>query len=69
MMEELTDEMINDAIKNCHWKKMIHGIPICAGVANPCIRTIESGRCDTLIKLFKDIPIGKEEECEIVYDK
>ena len=62
-MNELIDEMINEAINNCHWKKMVHG------VVNPCALAIESGNCDTLINLFKDIPIGKEEECEIVYDE
>lgn len=50
---EITQEMIDDAIKNCIWKKDICGVDICRGEVTPCIHVIDAGKCDVLIELFK----------------
>ena len=41
------------AIKHCHWRKDLGGVPICSGECLPCESAIERGKCDTLIKLFR----------------
>lgn len=48
----LTDEMINEAIKNCFWRKDVGGVWICTGDIVPCLKHIDEGKCDTLIRLF-----------------
>ena len=50
---EITQEMIDDAIKNCIWRKELYGIYACRGEVAPCSRVIDSGKCDTLKKLFR----------------
>lgn len=55
---EITQEMIDDAIKNCNWRQELSGIDICKGEVTPCSHVIYSGKCDALIKLFK----GDEDE-------
>ena len=50
---EITQEMIDDAIKNCIWRKEVHGVYICRGEVAPCSNVIDKGKCDTLIKLFR----------------
>lgn len=57
---ELTDEVINQAIKSCYWRKQVHGVPICVGVASPCILAIEHGHCNTLKALFKNVSMDKD---------
>lgn len=47
-----TDKDIQDAIENCKWRKDLHGVWICEGDIVPCLKHINDGRCDTLIKLF-----------------
>ena len=48
----LTDKDIQSAIENCKWRKDLHGTWICAGDIVPCLKHIDDGRCDTLIRLF-----------------
>ena len=50
----LTDKDIQDTIENCKWRKDLHGTWICAGDIAPCLKHIDDGRCDTLIKLFAE---------------
>lgn len=50
---EITQEMIDDAIKNCIWRKEVHDVYICRGEVAPCSNVIDSGKCDTLKKLFR----------------
>lgn len=54
----VTQEQIDDAIKNCCWLSQNRGygnlIPdVCTGMCLPCERAIDRGQCDTLIKLFR----------------
>ena len=51
-MSEITQNQIEDAIKSCMWRKSLHGVYICTGNCNVCFKEIESGRCDTLKRLF-----------------
>lgn len=51
-MSDVTQKMIDKAIRDCIWRKEIHGTDICVGMANPCLRVIDRGECDTLKKLF-----------------
>lgn len=51
-MSDVTQKMIDKAIRDCKWRKEIHVVDICIGMANPCLRVINRGECDTLIKLF-----------------
>ena len=50
----LTDKDIQDAIKNCEWRKELHDIWICTGDIVPCLKHIDDGGCDTLKKLFAE---------------
>ena len=50
---EITDEIIQEAINKCFWRKVVHGVDICAGNCGVCSVEIKRGRCDTLRKLFK----------------
>lgn len=52
-MSEITQEMIDKAIKDCFWRIEIEGISICKGMLTPCQRTIENGNCDTLKRLYQ----------------
>ena len=56
-VEELTQEQINKAIQECKWLSQNDGerlIPdMCKGYCLPCARVIDTGKCDTLIKLFR----------------
>lgn len=47
-----TGDPIEDAIKKCKWRLEFDGAWICRGDLVPCLKHIEDGRCDTLIKLF-----------------
>ena len=51
-MKEVTQEQIDNAIKDCIWRREICGVSVCAGDILPCTRCIEIGKCDTLRKLF-----------------
>lgn len=55
-MTEITEQQINDAVKNCKWRQEFCGIDICAGEVSPCVRIIEQGKCVTLMELIS----GKE---------
>lgn len=50
---EITQEMIDDAIENCIWRKEVHDVYVCRGEVAPCSNVIDNGKCDTLIKLFR----------------
>lgn len=61
---EITQEMIDDAIKNCKWLSQNRGfgtaIPdICSGACLPCSKVIDRGQCDTLIELFRGKKMGE----------
>jgi hypothetical protein len=61
---EITQEMIDDAIKNCKWLSQNRGfetaIPdICSGTCLPCSKVIDNGQCDTLIELFRGKKMGE----------
>lgn len=51
---------LEQAIKECPWRKDMAGVDICAGECLPCSRIIETGKCDTLIQLFKS-----KNDCEV----
>lgn len=55
-MKNVTQEQIDEAIKNCYWlsqNRQFSLIPdVCTGMCMPCKRVIERGECDTLIELF-----------------
>ena len=51
-MNNITKEQIIDIINNCKWNEEVHGVRICTGMCAPCVRTIERGECDTIMKLF-----------------
>lgn len=53
MAKEITDADIKQAIKTCEWRMNVGGIDVCKGECNICIRTIETGKCDTLQNLFR----------------
>ena len=59
MMNEITQEDIDKAIKECYWRKDVGGVSVCGGMLAPCQRTIEKGQCDTLINLYRDREDGK----------
>lgn len=48
----LTDKDIQDAIENCEWRKDVSGVWVCAGDIVPCLKHIDDGKCDTLMRLF-----------------
>lgn len=50
---EITQEMIDNAIKNCIWKQEIGDIYICRGEVAPCSKVIENSKCDVLKELFR----------------
>ncbi len=56
-MSEITEEQVRDAIQNCHWRDDNMGVPVCIGMCQPCQSTIESGQCDTLIRLSKEAKV------------
>lgn len=57
----MTQEQIDKAIKNCYWRNTTYvgktgdeAYAICRGMLTPCLRVIETGKCDTLIELFQE---------------
>lgn len=58
--KRMTDKQIKTAIRNCYWRydgfkgkdRSDHYV-ICRGYCEPCLKVIDSGKCDTLIELFK----------------
>lgn len=52
--KEITQEVIDKAIKECYWRKDVGGVSVCKGMLTPCSCVIENGQCDTLIDLFKN---------------
>ena len=62
-MKNITDEDIKRAIRNCHWRHKVpqtRDLHFCHGDVNLCEHLIETGRCDTLQRLFQQAQ--KEEE-------
>lgn len=49
----ITQEMIDDAIKNCIWRQELNGVSICKGEVTPCWHVINNVKCDTLKELFR----------------
>lgn len=45
--------MIDDAIKNCFWRKKLCDVYICRGKVTLCFNAIDKGKCDTLKELFR----------------
>lgn len=60
-MSEITKEMIDKAIKECYWRKVVDGVGVCGGMLAPCSRTIEKGQCETLINLYRNRKEGDPE--------
>lgn len=60
-MPDITEKEINEAIKHCMWRQDFMGTAICSGNCGVCCVEIESGRCDTLKRLFEKA--AKEESC------
>lgn len=67
----MTQKQIDNAIKNCRWlsqNRQFSLIPdICSGYCLPCVKVVESGKCDTLQELFNQeneftAIVGKEIE-------
>ena len=52
MNDRIKQEDIDNAIKECYWRKDVGGVSVCGGMLTPCVRIIESGKCDTLIDFF-----------------
>lgn len=57
----VTQEQIDEAIKNCFWRKDAGGVDVCRGEVAPCMRIIEKGKCDTLKKLFAESEESEDE--------
>lgn len=55
---KITQEEINDAIKNCIWRQELNGVSICRGEVTPCWHVINKCKCDALKELFREK--GKE---------
>lgn len=53
MTNDITEEEINKAIDNCHFRHDVGGVRICAGDVIPCFKHIEDGKCSMLRELFK----------------
>lgn len=63
-MPKLTEEMLQEAVKNCKWRQNFQGIDICTGDCAPCQRIIESGKCDTLRRLVAEHKADNNQEVE-----
>ena len=50
---DITEEEINKAIDDCHFRHDVCGVRICAGDAIPCFKHIEDGKCSMLREMFK----------------
>lgn len=50
----MTEAELNDAIKNCPWKKIVYDVAICRLEPIPCERVIDRGLCAMLIELFTE---------------
>ena len=50
---DITEEEINKAIDNCHFRHDVGDVRICAGDVIPCFKHIEDGKCSMLRELFK----------------
>ena len=61
-MKELTEKDLNDAVINCKWRILAHGIAICSGNCAPCAHEIEKGTCATLLRLVAEARSGEADE-------
>ena len=50
-MSEITQADIEKAISECYWRKEVASVSLCAGNCIPCVKAIDSGRCDALREL------------------
>lgn len=48
----ISNDMIDKAIKECQWRNTEMGVAICNGNINLCSLEIEHGKCETLRQLF-----------------
>ena len=55
MNDKTSQEDIEEATKECYWRKVVGGVSVCCGMLAPCTRTIEKGQCDTLINLYRSM--------------
>lgn len=46
-------QQVHYAIDKCIWRKEVHGVDICTGMAQPCVKIIDKGECDTIKRLFE----------------
>ena len=46
------DKELDVVIRNCMWRQDMDGISICKGELAPCLKVIESFKCDTLKEYF-----------------
>ena len=60
MRKMMNDKDIRHAIKTCEWrhyalkgKDRSDRYVICRGLCTPCLRVIETGKCETLKELFE----------------
>ena len=54
----ITEDMIQEAINKCEWKKTVYDVDICRGMAGPCLKVIDNGQCDvihTLVQKDKEL--------------
>lgn len=49
---EVTQEQIEQAIRDCTWRRRLYDTDICAGEVAPCMRVIDAGKCEAMAKLF-----------------
>lgn len=50
-MVKLEQDDIEKAISECYWRKEVASVSICAGNCIPCVKAIDSGKCDALREL------------------
>lgn len=58
MTEQEFIDKINKAVKECPWKVDMCGVDICRGDVLPCAECIDSGRCDTIRTVYKEVQNG-----------
>ena len=54
-MSKITQADIEKAISECYWRKEVADVSICAGNCIPCVKAIDSGKCDALRKLVNEL--------------
>lgn len=57
MTDEEFNQKVQEAVKNCMWRNDEFGVDICKGDLALCRHIIDRGKCDTLIRLFRDMEV------------